>query len=185
MMPTRLARLGMALVLGALAALPTACGYALAGRGNHLPLTMKRIGVPDFQNLSGIPDVDRVLTDAVRAEFSGRGKYTILPQATDVDGLLTGTIVSFSVQPQDVNQQTRLATSYKVYVTVRVEFHDLNDSNKTLWANPAWQFTEPYTSTNNQLAADPTTVLRQDSDAMSRLAKDFAQSVVTAIMEAF
>ena len=74
--------LAATLLLGAIAALP-GCGYALAGRGSFLPSYIRTIGIPTFTNRTTIFNLETLLTDKVRAEFIGRGKYQILPQATD------------------------------------------------------------------------------------------------------
>src|SRR6266850_921002 len=79
------------------------CGYSLAGRGSFLPEYIKRIGIPLFVNNTAVFDLDRQVTDKVRSEFIGRGKYTIVPDATGVDGLLTGTIASVTLTPVAFN----------------------------------------------------------------------------------
>ena len=38
-----------------------------------------------------------MLTQKVRAEFIGRGKYQILPEATGVDALLTGEVTAVDI----------------------------------------------------------------------------------------
>ena len=55
------------------------CGYALAGRGSFLPDYIKTIGVPTFANRTTVFNLETQLTQKVRAEFIGRGKYQILP----------------------------------------------------------------------------------------------------------
>ena len=52
------------------------CGYSLAGRGSFLPASIKVIGVPLFTNNTNISELERRVTDKVRAEFAGRGKLT-------------------------------------------------------------------------------------------------------------
>src|SRR3954464_16014115 len=88
------------------------CGYSLAGRGSFLPAYIKRIGVPQFTNNTAVFDLDRRVTERVRSEFIGRGKYTIVPDTTGVDGLLTGVISSYTLTPVAFNtaqQATRYA----------------------------------------------------------------------------
>src|SRR5207302_7986672 len=100
-----------ALLLLALVA-HTGCGYSLAGRGSFLPAYIQRIGIPQFVNSTAVFDLDRQVTERVRTEFIGRGKYTIVPDATGVDALLTGTISSVSLTPVAFNtsqQATRYA----------------------------------------------------------------------------
>ena len=57
------------------------CGYSLAGRGSFLPAYIKRIGVPQFINNTAVFDLDRQVTERVRSEFIGRGKWTIVADA--------------------------------------------------------------------------------------------------------
>ena len=70
------------------------CGYSLAGRGSFLPAYIKTIGVPTFTNRTTVFNLETMLTQKVRAEFIGRGKYQILPEATGVDALLTGEVTA-------------------------------------------------------------------------------------------
>ncbi len=51
------------------------CGYALAGRGSFLPDYIRVVGIPAFENRSSFSQVEQVLTEKVRIEFIGRGKY--------------------------------------------------------------------------------------------------------------
>src|ERR1051325_8432813 len=93
-------------------ALESGCGYTLAGRGAFLPAYIKVIGIPLFVNNSAVFDLDRQVTERVRSEFIGRGKYTIRPEATAVDAVLTGTITSVTLTPVAFNaaqQATRYA----------------------------------------------------------------------------
>ena len=64
------------------------CGYALAGRGSFLPAYIQTIGIPTFTNRTTVFNLETLLTQKVRAEFIGRGKYQILPEATGVDAVL-------------------------------------------------------------------------------------------------
>lgn len=180
----RVARVTAQVALVAFSLGSSACGYALAGRGSAWPATIKRVGIPDCLNQSGYPDVDRIMTDAIRVEFSGRGKFTIVPEATGVDALVTCTITGFNVSPNDVNQQHQ-AVSFTIRVSANIEAHDLTNANKVLWQNPAASGQEPFTLTNSQLATDATAAARNDTDAMDRLARDFARNVVSSMLEAF
>ena len=161
----------------------TGCGYALAGRGSSLPPNIKIIGVPQFTNRSTIPGIDQVITDAVRAELIGRGRYTIQPDANGADAVLTGTInnVSQSVAAYTpAHQASRLA----ITGSVNVEFKDLK-ANKVLWSNPSVPFREEYDITSGTTANDPAAFLTGDRSALERLAKNIARSIVTSILEAF
>jgi hypothetical protein len=174
---------GLTLVVLAGVLLP-ACGYALAGRGNTLPASIKVIGIPLFINQSQTPDMDQVLTKAVRDEFSSHGKYTVNPDTNGADAVLNATItaVTYVVSNFNANHQ---ATRYVVTVTANVEFHDVHDNNKVLWSNPALQFRDEYDVTSNAIGLDASSFFRQDANALERLSRSFARSVVTSILEAF
>jgi outer membrane lipopolysaccharide assembly protein LptE/RlpB len=162
--------------------LQSACGYSLAGRGSFLPAYIKVIGIPLFVNNSAVFDLDRQVTERVRSEFIGRGKYTIRPEATGADALLTGTITSVSLTPVAFNAAQQ-ATRYALTLSAAVEFKDLH-TNKVLWTNPSMQYREEF-ALNPTNALDTTTFLGQDVNARERMANEFARALVSAILEAF
>ena len=79
-------RVGCLCVLGVLCGvLFSGCGYQLAGRGSFLPDYIKTIGVPTFENRTTLFNLETQVTQKVRSEFIGRGRYRIVPEATNVD----------------------------------------------------------------------------------------------------
>ena len=65
-------------------------------------------------------ELDRQVTERVRSEFIGRGKWTIVPETTGVDGLLTGVITSVTLTPVAFNQSQQ-ATRYALMLSASVE----------------------------------------------------------------
>lgn len=171
-----------ALWLGA-SVLASGCGYALAGRGNSLPASIVTIGVPPFVNQSTTPDIDRVLTEAVRAEFQTKGRYRILPDDTGVDGLLVGRVLNVILQPAAFTAQNQVSRNL-IIATASIEFSDVQ-AGRILWANPSFQARDEFDVTTGQTANDPTALFVQDANALDRLARNFARTVVTSIFEAF
>lgn len=159
------------------------CGYSLAGRGSFLPAYIKTIGVPQFNNLTSIPDVDRRVTEKVRSELIGRGKWTIRPDTVGVDAILSADVTAITIAPSAFNQQQQ-ATRYAAALVARVEFKDVR-ANKVLWSNPAMAYREEFDVAVTSAAVDPTTFFGQDLNALDRMATEFARSVVSAILEAF
>ena len=174
----RLVPAGLALTLLAV----SACGYALAGREINIPANIKRIGVPPFENQSSTPDLDRVLADAVRTELRSRGRFQIVQDATGVDAVLTAVLRPLDTRVLALTDQTRQASKYSMTVNASVEFKDLT-TNKMLWTNPAVAVTEEYEATGTISINDPAAIFSQDDNALSRLAKAFARSVVNAALE--
>ena len=159
------------------------CGYALAGKGSFLPSYIQTIGIPEFINRTTVFNLETQLTQKVRAEFIGRGKYRILPESTGVDALLTGEVVSATPSATSFTPG-QLASRYTITIVARVELKDLRD-NKVLWDNPSLVFRQDYDVQSGTNALDPAAFFGQDRDAFERMSTDFARTIVSAILEAF
>ena len=160
-----------------------ACGYSLAGRGSFLPVYIKTIGIPTFVNRTVVFNLETLVSQKVRSEFIGRGKYQILPEATGVDALLTGEVTAVSIQPASFSTQ-QLASRYAITMTARIELRDLRE-NKVLWENPSVMFRQEYDATGGRTVLDPAAFFQQDTNALERMSTEFARTIVSAILEAF
>ena len=173
----------LAVLAGVAAVLSASCGYTLAGRGTFLPDTVKTIGIPDFVNRTPYFDVGQTLTQRVRTEFIGRGRYKVLPQATGVDAVLKAQIGSIALAPAAFNSSQQ-ATRYAITVTLSIQMVQASD-DKVLWQNQNQVFREEYQLASGGGVLDAATFFGQASNAIDRMATDFARSVVSAILEAF
>lgn len=163
-----------------------ACGYTLAGRSSTLPASIRTIGIPLFTNRTTVFNLETKLTEKVRSEFIGRGKYKIEPDANGVDGLLTGEVTTVSITPASINAN-QLASRYAITIVARVELKDTK-TDMVIWDNPGMVFRQEYDATGNQTtqgAIDPTAFFGQETNALDRLSSEFARSIVSAILEAF
>ena len=158
----------------------TGCGYSLAGRGSFLPAHIRTIGVPLFANHTNVYDAERRVTDRVRQELAGRGRYTVEPSNTG-DAVLVGEISSITLAPAGINTQQQ-TTRYTVVLTAKVEFRDTRD-NKVIWMNPSMQFRDEFNISGTVL--DANAFFGEDVNALDRLAAEFARTLVSAILEAF
>lgn len=164
------------------------CGYALAGHGSFLPDYIRTIGIPSFTNTTSYFDIAQVLTDKVRTEFIGRGHYQIIPESAGADAVLVGTINGISIVPTAFSQQSQ-ASRYTISVVANIELRD-TQKNTVLWSNPVMTVREEYdatgtTSTDSAAAVDPSAFFNQETNAVERVANEFARTVVSAILEAF
>ena len=160
------------------------CGYSLAGRGNFLPDYIKVIAIPDFVNQSSAANVDVAVTKAVREEFQGRSsRYRIVVEEAGADASVVGTILDVKPVPSSFTAQGQ-ASKYTVIVVAKIEFVDRHE-NKTLWSNPALQFREDYDVTTALTSNDVNAFFGQNVNAMDRLAKSFARTIITSILENF
>jgi hypothetical protein len=154
------------------------CGYHLAGTGSSLPDHIKTIGVPVFVNNTQGYQVEQKITTDVSSLLIQRGRYKVVPQDQGVDALLSGTITSVSLLPIQFGPDGR-ATQYNVIITAKVTFTDKID-DKILFTNPGFTFRQQYDF-------DPNSILYFDSQssAVDEIATDFADAVVSAILEGF
>ena len=176
----------MRVLVGALVAalVNGGCGYSLAGQGSFLPDYIQTIGIPLFENATTVFEVEQDLTQQVVTQFIGRGSYAVSSAETGVDALLSGTITSIDIQPATFTAQQQ-ASRYIFTLRVAIEFRDLT-TNEILWENPALTFSDEYevaSGSGGQL--DANTFFGQQSNAVERLARDFALTVVSSILEAF
>ena len=175
-------RIRFAVVAAAALALG-ACGYTLAGRGGSLPAHILRIGVPMFQNESTTADIDRIITEAVRRELNSKGKYIVVADSTGVDAVLTGTIRPIVVDVPSFTDQ-RQVSAYRITLSVSAEFRDIKES-KALCCTGDIRVVEQYDVRGSTGVNDPLAQFGQDASARERVAKIFAQTLVTRLLENF
>ena len=159
-------------------ALLVSCGYHLAGTGSSLPEHIKTIGLPIFVNNTQGYQVEQKITTNIQTVLLQRGKYKVVPEAQGVDAVLKGTINSVSLYPATFSSEGR-ASEYNVVITARVTFTDLT-TKKVLFQNPSFIFRGQY-----QIDQEEVLFFDRQSEAIDQIAKDFAESVVSAILEGF
>ena len=155
------------------------CGYHPAGRAVQLPPDLHTIAVPVFQNSTTSFRVEQVLTDAVVREFLARTQYKVISHNdSGADAVLHGSVTSSSILPLTSDTATGRTSTVLVTVTMKVSLVDRN--GKALFENPSYLFREQY-----QLSLDPASFFQEDSPAFRRLARDFARTLVSNVLEAF
>jgi outer membrane lipopolysaccharide assembly protein LptE/RlpB len=154
------------------------CGYHLAGTGTSLPQHIHTIGVPIFANNTQGYEVEQKITGNVITVLIQRGKYDVKPEAQNVDAVLKGTINSLSLVPVVFNSDGR-AREYNVIISCKVTFTD-EVQKKILFQNPGFVFRGQYEIDQSELA-----FFDRQSQAIDEIARDFAESVVSAILEGF
>jgi outer membrane lipopolysaccharide assembly protein LptE/RlpB len=157
----------------------TGCGYHPVGSPAHLPNTVHTLAVPVFQNATQSYHTEIAFTQAVVKEFSSRTPYRLIAgNDPDADATLEGTITSFQVTPLTYNSQTGQSSSFLITIKANIKLVDRNQ--KVLYQNSTYLFRQQYETTQ-----DLVTFIQEDSPAVQRLARDFAQSVVSDILESF
>ena len=157
----------------------TGCGYHQAGSATHIPANVRTLSVPIFATKAQAFHTEMLFTQATIRELNTRTKYRILNNETsEADATLRGTILSQTVAPLTYDATTGQTSSYLVTITAKVVLtaHD----GHTLYQNNAIVFREQYQSTQ-----DLSGFIQEDSPAVRRVARDFAQGLVSDMLESF
>jgi outer membrane lipopolysaccharide assembly protein LptE/RlpB len=155
------------------------CGYHQAGSATHIPASVRTLAVPIFKTNAQAYHTEAAFTEATIRELNTRTKYHILNTDSDsADATLRGTILTQTVAPLTYDASSGESSSYLVTITARVLLvaHD----GRVLYRNDAIVYHEQYQSTQ-----DLTGFIQEDNHAVGRVAKDFAQAVVSDMLESF
>jgi outer membrane lipopolysaccharide assembly protein LptE/RlpB len=166
------------LSMAAAAAVLSGCGYHLTGRSTSLPATIKRIGVPVFVNKTDRPELEQRITGYVISQFLTRGRYEIVASDEGVDAVLRGEISTFIQSPVAINEQGR-ATRYEILINARATLVETSE-DKILWQDDHFVFRRQY-----DVSLQVGGVIREEAVALDAVCNDFAESVVTSILEGF
>lgn len=157
----------------------TGCGYHQAGSATHIPADVRILAVPIFTTRGTAYHSEMAFTQAVIRELNTRTKYHILnTDSPDADATLHGTILTQTVTPLTYDADSGQSSSYLVTITARVNLiaHD----GRVLYRNDTIVYHEQYQSTQ-----DLSGFIQEDNHAVGRVAKDFANAVVSDMLESF
>jgi hypothetical protein len=157
--------------------LMAACGYQLRGKGSFWPPQMKKICVPVFENSSGRFELDIKLTKSIVNELVSRVRVEIVPERAQAEGLLSGEVLSFNVQPIAFSS-LGAATKFKITITTSIVFADLINQ-KILFSDDNFIYTGEYDVPEGM---DFETM---ESQAIDRIAEKFARQLVVNLLEGF
>jgi outer membrane lipopolysaccharide assembly protein LptE/RlpB len=157
----------------------TGCGYHTAGHTVTIPENVRTIALPAFTSQTQTFRIEQMLTKAVVREMETRTHYHIINEENDdADATLHGSVLSTYASPLTYDSTTGRAASALVVVTMKVSLTDKH--GKVLYQNPSYLFREQY-----EVSSDLATFFEEDSPAYQRLSRDFAQTLVSNILEGF
>jgi outer membrane lipopolysaccharide assembly protein LptE/RlpB len=155
------------------------CGYHQAGSATHIPADVRTLAVPIFATNAQAYHTEMAFTEALIRELNTRTKYRILNTETDsADATLHGTILTQTVTPLTYDSTTSQTSSYLVTITAKVLLtaHD----GTVLYRNDSILYREQFQSTQ-----DLSSFIEEDGYAVHRVAREFAQAIVSDMLESF
>ena len=156
----------------------TSCGYHIAGKTNLMPQTIQTIAIPAFSNGTTVYKLTDQLSEAVTREFISRTKYHITADPSTADATLRGYVTQIFNFPTVYDPVTFRAANVEVHVNLKIQLVD--KSGKVLFDRPGMEVRERY-----EVSIDPKVYFDESENAMRRLSRDVAKTVVSAILENF
>lgn len=146
-----------------------------------LPKHIKTIAVPVFQmEARGLRyKIDNRFTEAVIKEILRRGKgLNVQSETKGADAVVEGSIRDFNLGGVLLDRDGR-ARVYEVTITAAVTVRDLKN-NKVLYDNQNFIFRDSF-----EFSSDPRSFFNEEDPAVERMARAFAESVVSTIINGF
>lgn len=146
-----------------------------------LPSNVKRVAVPLFQFEPGGARyrVESRFTDAVSREMLRRaGGLKIQGSTEGADAVIEGTIRDFNFSGVLLDRDGR-ARVYEVTITVAVTIRDLRNGG-ILYDNQNLVFKDSF-----EFSDDPRSFFNEEDPAVERMARTFAESIVSTIVNGF
>ena len=159
--------------------LASSCGYHVAGRGNALPQEWKVIAIPALKNSTSSYRIEQRFTQALVREMISRTKYRVVPEEKDADAVLEGEIRSLDATPVLFDPVTTRATLMLASISLRVRLMD-RASGKPVYQNANLVFRNEY-----EIATDIPSFFQEEGPGLDRMARDFARTVVSSLLEKF
>jgi hypothetical protein len=143
-----------------------------------LPKRIKKVAVPAFQfEARGLRyRVESRFTEAVTKEIIRRGRgIKVQGSREGADAVIEGTIRDFNFTGVLLDREGR-ARIYEVTIVVAVTVRDLQE-NKILFDNQNFIFRDSF-----EFSEDPRSFFNEEDPAVERMARAFAESVVSSVV---
>ena len=145
---------------------------------NQLPSRIKTVAVPAFQNNALRYKIESRFTDAVVNELIHRGRgLRVQGEREGADAVIEGVIKSFSYSGVLLDDRGR-ARIFEVTIEAAVTVRDQTE-NRVLYDNQNFVFRGEY-----EFANDPRNFFNEEDPAVHRMARNFAESIVSTLTNA-
>jgi hypothetical protein len=145
---------------------------------NQLPKHIKTIAVPAFQNNALRYKVESRFTEAVVNELIHRGRgLRVQGSREGADAVIEGVIKSFNYGGVLLDDRGR-ARIFEVTIEAAVTVRDQTE-NRVMYDNQNFVFRGEY-----EFANDPRNFFNEEDPAVQRMARNFAESIVSLLTNA-
>jgi hypothetical protein len=146
---------------------------------NQLPTRIRTIAVPAFQNNALRYKIESRFTEAVMNEIVRRGRgLRVQGEREGADAVIDGVIKSFTFSGVLLDDRGR-SRIFEVTITAAVTVRDQIE-NRVLYDNQNYVFRESF-----EFANDPRSYFNEEDPAVQRMARSFAESIVSVLVNGF
>jgi outer membrane lipopolysaccharide assembly protein LptE/RlpB len=173
----------LALAIVAVSVTVAGCGYHVAGRSDSLPKSIHVIAIPALENKTTSYRIEQRLTTATVHEFLAKTSYRVVPDPANGDAVLRGKVLTLEAVPLLFDTATGRATTMLVTMRCEITFEE-RETGKILYHTDNFIFRNQYEISTD--VADPNSIknfFEEQDPALDRMARDFAERVVAAVME--
>ena len=145
---------------------------------NQLPTRIRTVAVPAFQNQALRYKIETRFTEAVINEIVRRGRgLRVQSEREGADAVVDGVIKSFSFSGVLLDERGR-ARIFEVTITAAVTVRDQVE-NRVIYDNQNYVFRGEF-----EFANDPRNFFNEEDPAVERMARNFAESIVSTLTNA-
>ena len=146
---------------------------------NQLPTRIRTVAVPAFQNQALRYKIEHRFTEAVINEIVRRGRgLRVQGEREGADAVVDGVIKSFNFSGVLLDERGR-ARIFEVTITAAVTVRDQVE-NRVIYDNQNYVFRGEF-----EFANDPRSFFNEEDPAVQRIARSFAESVVSTLVNGF
>ena len=146
---------------------------------NQLPKHIRTVAVPAFQNNALRYKIESRFTEAVINEIVRRGRgLRVQGEREGADAVVDGVIRSFEFSGVLLDDRGR-ARIFEVTIRAAVTVRDQVE-NRVLYDNQNYVFRGEF-----EFANDPRTFFNEEDPAVQRMARSFAESIVSVLVNGF
>jgi hypothetical protein len=146
---------------------------------SQLPEHIKTVAVPAFQNTALRYKIEHRFTQAVMNELVHRGHgIRVQSEREGADAVIDGVVKTFGFSGVLLDDKGR-ARIFEVTITAAVTVRDQHD-NRVLYDNQNFIFRGEF-----EFANDPRNFFNEEDPAVLRIARSFAESIVSTLINGF
>jgi hypothetical protein len=146
---------------------------------NQLPTRIRTVAVPAFQNQALRYKIEHRFTEAVINEIVRRGRgLRVQGEREGADAVIDGVIKSFSFSGVLLDERGR-ARIFEVTITAAVTVRDQVE-NRVIYDNQNYVFRGEF-----EFANDPRSFFNEEDPAVQRMARSFAEAIVSTLVNGF